>query len=146
MARAGVDFFVCLLYMLILLLISGAATMSAYGISAKLVTLSVIAVVSTIFCYRAAVTATDIWAAAVRAMIDVGRIPLSKALGLTVPATLERERAMWEAVGWFLTFSYESEAASYLDPFRARPKDSEVGADGTSDAPGSDGTRPNEGD
>jgi hypothetical protein len=71
--------------------------------------------------YYAAVKATDAWASSVKAMVDVGRIPLAKALGLQIPAKLAEERDMWLRVGWLLGFAYEPEAGTELDPYRQLP-------------------------
>ncbi|MEU5393872.1 hypothetical protein [Streptomyces tibetensis] len=52
--------------------------------------------------YRSAVTATDEWAAAVRALVNTGRKPLAASLGLALPQTLAAERDMWTMVPWAL--------------------------------------------
>jgi hypothetical protein len=75
--------------------------------------------------YHAAVTATDAWSASVKAMVDIGRIPLADALGLQIPAKLSEERDMWQRAGWLLSFKYKPEAGTELDPYRKPlPKDS----------------------
>jgi hypothetical protein len=74
--------------------------------------------------YYAAVKATDAWSASVKAMVDIGRIPLADALGLQIPAKLSEERDMWQRVGWLLGFTYKPEAGTELDPYRKRlPED-----------------------
>lgn len=125
-ARAGADFFVCTLYMLMLLALSAVCAMFAtspewfrLGIAAALGGAGVVG------SYHAAVQATDAWSASVKAMVDVGRIPLADALGLQIPAKLSEERDMWRRVGWLLGFEYRPEAATELDPYRKpRPEDS----------------------
>jgi hypothetical protein len=121
-ARSGVDFFVCLLYMLILLTLSAVAALFTpspnwlrLGIAAGL------GGTAAIGSYYAAVKATDAWASSVRAMVDTGRIPLAKALGLQIPAKLAEERDMWKRVGWLLSFAYDPEAGTGLDPYRQPP-------------------------
>jgi hypothetical protein len=121
-ARSGVDFFVCLLYMFILLGLSAVAALFApspywleLGIAAGL------GGVGAIGSYYAAVKATDAWASSVKAMVDMGRIPLAKALGLDVPAKLAEERDMWQRVNWLLGFAYRPQAAAALDPYRQPP-------------------------
>ena len=71
--------------------------------------------------YYAAVKATDAWASSVKAMVDVGRIPLAKALGLQIPAKLAEERDMWLRVAWLLEFAYKPQAGTELDPYRHPP-------------------------
>lgn len=119
-ARAGVDFFVCLLY------ISSATSLSAllalFSDERHVGTLTVavaIGVAAAIACYPLAVVATDSWASAVRAMVDVGRVPLAEGLGLHLPTTLALEREMWLRVGWFLGYAFNSEGIASLDPYRA---------------------------
>lgn len=121
-ARSGVDFFVCLLYMSMLLGLSAVAALFtpspdwlALGVAAGL------GGVGAVGSYYAAVRATDAWASSVKAMVDVGRIPLAGALGLEVPAKLAEERDMWQRVNWLLGFAYEPEAGTELDPYRRPP-------------------------
>jgi hypothetical protein len=77
-ARAGVDFFVCLLYGN--LLVALLALMSLGDSNARdltlLVTSATLIAVSFLW-YRLAVVTTDDWALAARALVDVGRKPLS---------------------------------------------------------------------
>lgn len=118
-ARAGVDFFVCLLY------ISGATSLAAllalFSEERHLATLLIATVGSAtaaVVSYPLAVLATDAWASAVKAMVDVGRVPLAEGLGLRIPETLAEERQMWQKVGWFLGYRFNPEAAANLDPYR----------------------------
>lgn len=121
-ARSGVDFFVCLLYVLIVLALTALAALFApspdwleLGIAAGL------GGGGAVGSYHAAVKATDAWASSVKAMVDVGRLPLAKALGLEMPATLEEEREMWQRVSWLLGFEYNPDAGIGLDIYRQRP-------------------------
>jgi hypothetical protein len=123
-ARAGVDFFVCMLYVSGLVALSAAcALFSDERDTANLVIAMVVAGVAALGSYRAAVTATDAWAAAVKAMVDLGRVPLAEALGLDLPDTLVEEREMWKRVGWFLGYAYHERGAAMLDPYRSRAAD-----------------------
>ncbi|MFH9985685.1 hypothetical protein [Streptomyces luteogriseus] len=70
--------------------------------------------------YRSAVTATDEWAAAVRALVDTGRKPLAASLGLALPQTLAAERDMWTMVSRLSRIPYHERAAA-LDRYRAEP-------------------------
>src|SRR5258708_15625072 len=86
-ARSGVDFFVCLLFLLILLTLTAvAALFTPSPDSARLGIASGLGTVGTVGSYYAAVKATDAWASSVKAMVDIGRIPLANALGLQIPA------------------------------------------------------------
>lgn len=119
-ARAGVDFFVCLLYAQALL---GVAAVAVWiGVrpsdSVQLVLTAVVAVV----CYRMAIVATDSWAAAVRCLVDTGRAPLAKVYGLVPPAAFAQEREMWRGVNWLVRRPYEPEIAAYLDRWRQPPE------------------------
>jgi len=121
-ARSGVDFFVCLLYMLMLLTLTAVAAL--FTPSPDWLRLGIacgFGGAGAIGSYYAAVKATDAWASSVKAMVDVGRIPLAKALGLQIPAKLAEERDMWLRVGWLLGFAYEPEAGTELDPYRQLP-------------------------
>jgi hypothetical protein len=74
--------------------------------------------------YRIAVVATDDWAGAVRALVNLGRQPLASSLGLELPLTLARERTMWSATV-SLVQGQSAPDTSALDEFRgpenARP-------------------------
>lgn len=121
-ARSGVDFFVCLLYMFILLALSAVAAVFAPAPDWLELGIAVaIGGTGAVGCYYGAVKATDAWASSVKAMVDVGRIPLAESLGLDVPAKLAEERDMWQRVNWLLGFAYDPEAGTELDPYRQPP-------------------------
>lgn len=113
-ARANVDFFVCLLYGQLL-----AAAIAAPLIrwTPRLIGVLVPLVVARL-CYRLATLATDEWAASVRALADLARVPLAKALGLALPDSLEDERQMWDAVYWLERRPYSSEVSEFLAKYR----------------------------
>ncbi|MFU8873428.1 hypothetical protein [Micromonospora sp. SL4-19] len=118
-ARIGVDFFVCLLYGHLILAATAVtvqATKSGFSIS-----LSALAVVLTAFAviwYRLAVSSTEEWAMAIRALVNLGRKPLAEAMGLELPATLHDEREMWSLLSKLSRLGYHENAAA-LDRFRA---------------------------
>jgi hypothetical protein len=121
-ARAGVDFFVCLGYLsLVLAVVSGATAATHPHGALPLVLTAIVAALTAPGCYRGAILATDSWSAAVRAMVDLGRLPLAKAYGLTLPATLEEEREMWQVLGWLIAFPYRPDAAEAIDRWRPKP-------------------------
>lgn len=121
LARASVDFFVSLLYGHTV--ITAAAVASLCATSANVLALLVSAVVLGCLIplwYRAALAATDEWAAAVRALVNVGRKPLAESLGLALPSNLEGERAMWALVTKLSRVPYHERAAA-LDAYRVVP-------------------------
>lgn len=137
-ARAGVDFFVCLLY--VFGGVASSAFLALFSDERHVATLLLAAVLTAaaaVACYPAAVLATDAWASAVKAMVDLGRVPLAKQLGLKLPDTLAEEREMWQQVGWFLGYQFKDVAVANLDRYRVMSEDEEEGSDGTHDGPAS---------
>jgi hypothetical protein len=130
--RTHVDFFVSLLYGH---LVVGAAAVVGLGtgatgrpwvVAGALAGLLVLAAVW----YRVAVVATDEWAGAVRAMVNLGRRPLAAALGLTLPRGIDEERAMWFLAGDLVSTAFHPGIAE-LDSFRARGADDRTEPDDT---------------
>ncbi|MGO4757857.1 hypothetical protein AB4212_56225, partial [Streptomyces sp. 2MCAF27] len=122
LARASVDFFIALLY--------GHAAVAAAALAAlgsadadrtALLTTAAVLIALIPLWYRSAVTATDEWAAAVRALVNVGRKPLAESLGLALPTELAAERTMWRLVSRLSRLPYHERAAA-LDPYRADPQ------------------------
>lgn len=107
-ARAGVDFFVCLLFGNLLVAGIALAAVSASDARAGtlLITAGVLIVASGLW-YRLAVITTDDWALAVRALVDVGRKPLAAALGFQLPKAIDQEREMWQQYCRFVRRPYE---------------------------------------
>ncbi len=87
--------------------------------------------------YRSAASSSTYWDATVRALVNVGRVPLATALGLQLPVSVEQERRMWELVVAFDYYGFNARWADRLIEFR-------VGAEAASNAvagdplPGSD--------
>ncbi|MFI5916691.1 hypothetical protein [Dactylosporangium sp. NPDC051541] len=109
-ARTTVDFFVALLYGH--LAVAGAALVAAFVHPGPLPWAAAVGLPLLAYCwYRLAVVTTDEWAAAVRAMVNVGRAPFAEQLGLTLPATLEQERAMWARQSRLARLSYRDFSA-----------------------------------
>lgn len=134
-ARTEVDFFVCLFYVQGLL---GASAVLAMVLSAR-VTPSLLAAAVTGFAvaalsYRAAVAATDGWGDAVRALVELGRLPLAEAWGLSRPERLEDEKRMWQEVAWWVGYPYQENVAHLLDEFRADGPPQPEAAPGSSDS------------
>jgi hypothetical protein len=116
-ARVPVDFAVSFVYLSALVgLISliaallGDAQLKLFAIAAVAIGLSPI-------WYWLAVVSTSEWYACVQAQVNLGRLPLAQAMGLQIPATLEEERRMWEALTTFVS-SEEPDSATTLDSYR----------------------------
>jgi hypothetical protein len=120
-SRANVDFFIALLYGHLLVAVTAAATLASAHADRPLL-LVTIAALGSLACawYRAAVVATDQWAASVRALVNVGRKPLADSLGLVLPQALDDERAMWKLVNEMSRRPY-STRLNDLDRYRAQP-------------------------
>ncbi|MEU9083330.1 hypothetical protein [Streptomyces sp. NPDC048357] len=124
LARANVDFFVALLYghCAVVLCAAAALTMARPDVPLLLTAIAVPGFLIPVW-YRAAVSATDEWSAAVRALVNTGRKPLAQSLGLLLPGDLAREREMWALVSKMSRLPHHERAAG-LDPFRAKPPES----------------------
>ncbi|GAA3292037.1 hypothetical protein GCM10020218_066110 [Dactylosporangium vinaceum] len=109
-ARTTVDFFVALLYGH--LAVAGVALVGAFVHPGALLWAAVVGLPLLAYCwYRLAVVTTDEWAAAVRAMVNVGRVAFAERLGVTLPATLEEERTMWARQSRLVRLSYRDFSA-----------------------------------
>jgi hypothetical protein len=118
-ARAGVDFFVCLLYGQLLVAAASLASLGApHPHNVTLAVTAVVLIVLTPLWYRLAWTTTDDWARAVRALVDLGRKPLAESLGLSLPRELDREREMWSRYSQMVLYPYEENPPDALDEFR----------------------------
>ncbi|MEV7243142.1 hypothetical protein AB0N92_18115 [Streptomyces sp. NPDC093248] len=118
-ARTNVDFFVALLYGHTAVAIAAFASLPAAQADRPLLTFTGIClIILAPVWYRAAVAATDEWAAAVRALVNLGRKPLAEALGLSLPKSLEDERRMWQLVTRMSNRPYASAADSAFEPYR----------------------------
>ncbi|MFE2558598.1 hypothetical protein ACFXGT_21745 [Streptomyces sp. NPDC059352] len=124
LARANVDFFVALLYGHCAVALCAAAALATAGPDIPLL-ITAIAVPGLLIpvWYRAAVSATDEWAAAVRALVNTGRKPLAESLGLLLPGELGREREMWALVSKMSRLPHHERAAG-LDTFREKTPES----------------------
>ncbi|MFC7307280.1 hypothetical protein ACFQVC_24030 [Streptomyces monticola] len=135
-SRTNVDFFVALLY--------GHAPVAAAALAALpldptraglLVVTAVLLAALIPLWYRSAVVATDEWAAAVRALVNLGRKPLAEALGLELPQDLGREREMWQLVTRMSRRPYHPAADELLGPFRVSPAEPRCPLSGSPAAP-----------
>ncbi|MFJ4719427.1 hypothetical protein [Streptomyces luteogriseus] len=122
LARASVDFFVALLAGHVAVALTAALALAGGDRPDRLALVSTLVVLTLLVpvWYRSAVTATDEWAAAVRALVNTGRKPLAASLGLGLPQTLAAERDMWTMVSRLSRIPYHERAAA-LDQYRAEP-------------------------
>jgi hypothetical protein len=123
LARARVDFFVALLYGHGAVALAGLLAIAApphQGAVPLVVVTSCLTGLMPVW-YSFAVAATDEWAAAVKALVNLGRKPLAEALGLCLPPTLAEERSMWALVCRLSRLPYHERAAA-LDQYRAQPQ------------------------
>ena len=132
MSRAGVDFFVHLVYESALLGVACVvAAIVGYEMDAlsqnpafALVLVGVIILGSGYLWYLLAVRSSTQLHRSVRALVHLGRLELAKKLGLDLPLTIEMERDMWHRVTVFSFYSYESEDRrnrGNFDQFRTKP-------------------------
>jgi len=120
-ARTPVDFFVCMLYGHLLVAAAALAALAADSHSRwQLLAVAVVLCLLSRLWYFAAVSSTDEWAAAVRGMVNLARIPLAQSLGLYLPKKIEEERAMWSLASKLFRLPYDPKAAA-LDRYRAAP-------------------------
>jgi hypothetical protein len=122
-ARTSVDFFVCLLYGHLLVAVAACVDLGLGNparpqlVVAAILVLPVLAIVW----YRVAVVATDDWAGAVRALVNLGRQPLAASIGLALPKSLDDERTMWARFGKLATGPFRPEMSAALNEFRRAP-------------------------
>ncbi len=115
--RAPVDFFVSAIVHMALL--GGVAVPVGLLTPRKqALVIGLLALATIPFSYRMAVDNVLDWAQSVKAMVNVGRLDLAKALGLQIPATLEDERSMWSAQFHVVELANDAHLASY-NSFRA---------------------------
>jgi hypothetical protein len=115
--RAPVDFFVSAMASMTLLTLV-ALPIGLFTEQRQALVIAVLALLSLPLSYRLAVENTVDWSQSVKAMVNVGRVPLASALGLAMPATLQAERAMWAAQYYAIEMNDQSEFEAY-DSFRA---------------------------
>ncbi|MCD9872595.1 hypothetical protein [Streptomyces guryensis] len=123
-ARTNVDFFVALLYGHLAVAVTAFAALAASDADHMVLIATGVSLSALIpLWYHASVAATDEWAAAVRAMVNLGRKPLAEALGLVLPKDLHDERTMWHLVTRMSRRPYAPAARDAFAPYRAGPTD-----------------------
>lgn len=120
-ARTSVDFFIALLYghTVLVAMALCATSFDSADPPVLLGTAGVLCVLCPLW-YRAAVAATDEWAAAVRALVNLGRHPLAQAMGLDLPQDIAEEREMWRMVSRMSRSRFHDRAVA-LNRFRSPP-------------------------
>jgi hypothetical protein len=119
-AKAPIDFFVSLVWLAPCYAVLAAASLVEAGFDGWVSGSVVLALVAVPVCYRLAVVASDRWASSVRAIVNVGRLPLAERLGFDVPRSIVSERRLWQAISWFVTENYDESYSRDLTPFRKR--------------------------
>ncbi|MCQ9132251.1 MULTISPECIES: hypothetical protein [Streptomyces] len=121
-ARTNVDFFVALLYGHTAVALAALVSLGAARADRPVLVLTGACLLAlTPVWYHAAVAATDEWAAAVRALVNLGRRPLAEGLGLALPKRLEDERRMWHLVTRMSKRPYAPAADEAFAPYRLAP-------------------------
>ncbi|NEC89915.1 hypothetical protein [Streptomyces sp. SID12501] len=120
-ARTSVDFFIALLYghTVLVAMALCATSVDSSDPPVLLGTAGVLCALCPLW-YRAAVAATDEWAAAVRALVNLGRLPLAQAMGLDLPQDIAEEREMWRMVSRMSRSRFHDRAVA-LNRFRSSP-------------------------
>ena len=117
-ARTTVDFLIALLWGHLLVAIAGlVALFAADGRRALLGVAIATLLLLSVAWYRVAVVAVDDWAAATRALVNLGRTALATQLGLDVPAAIDEERTMWATISRLSQRPFD-EKTREGDPFR----------------------------
>ncbi|CAL9623369.1 hypothetical protein SUDANB43_05866 [Streptomyces sp. enrichment culture] len=120
-ARTSVDFFIALLYghTVLVAMALCATSVDSADPPVLLGTAGVLCALCPLW-YQAAVAATDEWAAAVRALVNLGRHPLAQAMGLDLPQDIAEEREMWRMVSRMSRSRFHDRAVA-LNRFRSPP-------------------------
>jgi hypothetical protein len=124
-SRAATDFFVAMVYLtatygLGSLALAAAKASQGHGYDVALIVAGLVFLfLGPIATYRLAVSSTTYWANTVQAMVNLGRVPLAAAMGLTLPTTLEEERQMWVALTGHVFYPFDERHAKAFDRFRA---------------------------
>ncbi len=127
-ARANVDFGVCLSWASFAAALVSLVTWFINLTHISLLLFAAGAILTAVAAYWLAVLGTDEWAATVQAQVDLGRIGVAQAFGLTIPNDLESEREMWRWLNLFLRDPYADSGAApvWLSYFRAFTSDKKV--------------------
>jgi hypothetical protein len=116
-SRAIVDFFVCGFYSALSCAVAAIVLGIMDDTYAYPLTFAAVALLASALCYEMAVSSCTYWGATNRALINVGREPLAKSLGLSLPAKLEDEFDMWQNVVAYVYYNKPLYGDAF-DPYR----------------------------
>ncbi len=114
--RAPVDFFISFIAHMALLAVV-ALPVGIFTEQPSAIVVGVLAGASLPLSYRLAVRNMVDWSQSVKAMVNIGRVPLASALGLQLPDTLDEERDMWSAHYHVIELANDAHLEAY-DSFR----------------------------
>jgi hypothetical protein len=120
MARSSVDFFVAATWLsaIVGVVASVAAFMVRPGPDGGILAVGVASLILSPISYRSAVASSAYWDSTVRALVNLGRLPLAKALGLDMPATIQEERRMWNRTALYNYFGPDEGRSARMNEFR----------------------------
>jgi len=119
--RAPVDFYVSAVANMTVLAVT-ALVVGVVTPQHQAIVIGVLAAFTVPYSYRSAVRNTVDWAQSVKAMVNVGRHDLARAMGLQIPQGLKNERDMWSAHMHVVELANDAYIESY-NSFRVRPAD-----------------------
>jgi hypothetical protein len=118
-ARAAVDFFVAEVFLATVFAGASLAVWLSHPLRSPVPLVASVAAGAFVpLFYRGAVASTTYWDSAVRALVNLGRVPLAEQLGLRMPDTLADERLMWERVAALNYYPFDESWVTLLDEFR----------------------------
>jgi hypothetical protein len=141
-ARSSVDFFVALLFLSFVFCIACVVLGLIEHFKIGILLLCVPAFLLTMLCHWLAVKATDDWGYPIHALVNLGRVKLAESLGLRLPETLEKEKAMWGLVTRYAYYASREDGEA-LNAYRKAPTEQPVGKCTEEDAENG-GTRVND--
>jgi hypothetical protein len=122
--RSPVDFFISGVVHLVLLASASLVTWLIFGGLGGVI-VGVVSAALTPVAYFGAVQNLSDYSSAVKALVNLGRVPLAPSLGLRMPQTAELEREMWQATSELVEWQSEGrEVLAKLDRFRVQPSES----------------------
>lgn len=127
-ARSQVDFFIALLYLTIVFVLTTVVAVVVELTAAPrqfdvpaLVIAVVVGLLLPWLWYQMAVISVSFWRSASQAIVNTGRTALATQLGLVLPATLQQERDMWERTVSLMFYPAAASSAQIIDAYRIKP-------------------------